>query len=437
MIVREASQHRVLVLGGDGFCGWPTCLHLSRLGYDVIIVDDLSRRTIDAEYGTSSLTPIRSPTERLEAWYERTGRKIEFLKLRAGESSEEMIALLKTLQPRTIVHFAEQRSAPFSMKSWRERRYTMERNLSATHDLLIAAAQLHSPPHIVHLGSIGVYGYKTRSFMLPEGYLTVTAHVNGVDEKMEILYPADPESIYHLSKANDQLLFQYYSKNDRLPITDLHQGIVWGTQTDETELDERLINRFDYDGDYGTVLNRFLLQASLGYPLTVHGTGRQTRAFIHIRDTIRCLAIAINNPPRRGEGVRIYNQVTETHRILDLARLISELSGTPYRFVDNPRLEAEENDLAVRNDQLLGLGLEPTRLRTGLLEEVRDIAQRYSHRCDEAKIPSTSKWRATPPAPQQTTDAPSTRHSRREPVPDELHAHSPKEAGHDPGVAAP
>jgi UDP-sulfoquinovose synthase len=188
-------------------------------------------------------------------------------------------------------------------------------------------------------------------------------------------------------------LFAYYNKNDLTRVTDLHQGIVWGTQTAETRLDERLINRFDYDGDYGTVLNRFLMQAAVGYPLTVHGTGGQTRAFIHLGDTVRCIQLALENPPESGDRVNVYNQMTETHRLRDLATLVSDRTGAEIDYVQNPRNEAAENDLHVRNDRFLDLGLEPTTLSDGLLEEVTEIASKYAHRCDISKIPSTSLWR--------------------------------------------
>jgi UDP-sulfoquinovose synthase len=384
----------IMVLGGDGFCGWPTSLHLSKLGYDVVIVDNLSRRKIDVELEVESLTPISPINTRLAAWDEITGRRIRHENLTLGQDYHRFAELLKEVEPEAIVHFAEQRAAPYSMKSTREKRYTVSNNLNATHDVLCAIVDSGVNAHLVHLGTMGVYGYGTAGMRIPEGYLPVTVSTDTGPMQLEILYPANPGSIYHMTKTQDQLFFWYYNKNDHLRITDLHQGIVWGTQTPQTALDPRLINRFDYDGDYGTVLNRFLMQAALGYPLTVHGTGGQTRAFIHIRDTVRCIALAIANPPQRGERVNIFNQMTESYRLIDLAKMISEMSGTPYELVENPRNEAAENELRVTNDRFLGLGLEPTKLQDGLLTEVQDIARKYIYRCDPSKIRCTSFWQA-------------------------------------------
>jgi len=386
---------RVLVLGGDGFCGWPTSLYLSDRGHDITIVDNLSRRKIDVELEVDSLTPVRPISDRLRAWKEVSGRDIEFVNLDLATEYDRLVAVLLEQRPEAIVHFAEQRAAPYSMRTEKTKRYTVDNNVRGTHNLLTALVETGLDVSLVHLGTMGVYGYGwSGSAPIPEGYLEVKVSTPDGELAREILHPANPGSVYHLTKTLDQLLFSFYAKNDGLRITDLHQGIVWGTQTEQTARDERLINRFDYDGDYGTVLNRFLMQAAIGHPLTVHGTGGQTRAFIHIRDTVRCIEIAINNPPQAGSKVLVRNQVTESHRLLDLAKMIGDMTGSEIAYLPNPRVEAEENDLNVLNDQFLALGLQPTTLSEGLLEEITDIASRYKHRVDPHKIIARSVWRA-------------------------------------------
>ncbi|MDH5666807.1 MAG: NAD-dependent epimerase/dehydratase family protein [Nitrospira sp.] len=385
---------RIIVFGGDGFCGWPTALHLSHLGHDIVIVDNLSRRDIDNELETNSLTPIATPSVRIKAWKELTGKTIEFVNFNIAKEYDRLLHVFYHYKPDAIVHFAEQRAAPYSMKSERQKRYTVDNNLNATHNLLCAIVDANQDVHVIHLGTMGVYGYGTAGMKIPEGYLRVQV-VNDVGEvsEREILHPANPGSIYHLTKTQDQLFFAYYNKNDGIRVTDLHQGIVWGTNTQETSMDERLINRFDYDGDYGTVLNRFLIQAAVGHPLTVHGTGGQTRAFIHIQDTVKCIELALANPPERGSRVKILNQMTETHRVRDLAKMVSEMIGVPVEFMKNPRFEADENELHVDNRTFLQMGLNPITLNKGLLMEVHEVAAKYRHRCDKDKIPARSLWR--------------------------------------------
>ena len=382
-----------MVLGGDGFCGWPTSLHLSGLGHEVTIIDNFSRRNIDNELESNSLTPVYPMGTRLNAWEEMSGQFIDFHRIDIAVEYEKLLQIVNEKKPDVIVHFAEQRSAPYSMKSPAHKRYTINNNLNATHNVLNVIVESGLDIHLVHLGSVGIYGYGTAGIKIPEGYLDVEVQTeSGERLKKQILYPANPESIYHLTKSQDQLLFFYYNKNDQVRITDLHQGIVWGTNTNETSLDERLMNRFDYDGDYGTVLNRFLMQAAVGHPITVHGTGGQTRAFIHIQDTVRCIQLAIENPPLPEERVMIFNQVTETYRIRELAELVSNLTGAPIQYVPNPRNEPAENELNISNDHLLSKGLNPITLDHGLMQEVTMIARKYAHRVNHAKIPATSTW---------------------------------------------
>jgi len=399
---------KVIVLGGDGFVGWPTALHLSAKGHEVVIVDNLSRRNIDNELECESLTPIQPMGVRIQAWKELTGKSIRFVFLDVAKDYDRLVQLFVNESPDTVIHFAEQRAAPYSMKSSVHKRYTVNNNVNATNNILCAIIDSRLDIHLVHLGTMGVYGYNTVGIKIPEGYLNIEVPTNQVPTPtpsssstpisdseriaMEIYYPPRPGSVYHMTKVLDAQIFEYYNRNDHIRITDLHQGIVWGTNTAETKLDERLVNRFDYDGDYGTVLNRLLMQAAIGYPLTVYGTGGQTRAFIHIRDSVRCIEIAVANPPAKDSRVLIFNQMTETHCVRDLAKLVSSLTGVSTSSLQNPRNEAAENGLEVENAKFLALGLQPTKLNEGLLAEVIEIAKKYSSSCNLEKIKPTSLW---------------------------------------------
>jgi len=388
---------KVIVLGGDGFCGWPCAVNLAEQNHEVIIVDNLSRRKIDIDLEVESLTPISSINERLDAWAETGGKPIKYINMDISKQYLKLLNLLINEKPDSIVHFAEQRAAPYSMKSSFTKRYTVDNNVNGTHNLLAAIVESNLDIHIVHLGTMGVYGYGShRGATIPEGYLKVEVpQPDGTRFEEEILHPASPGSVYHMTKTLDQLLFLYYNKNDLIRITDLHQGIVWGTNTNATLKDPRLTNRFDYDGDYGTVLNRFLMQAAIGYPLTVHGTGGQTRAFIHIKDSVRCVQLALENPPEKGERVKIFNQMTESHQVGELAKKVAALTGAKIDYLPNPRNEAVENDLIVDNKCFIELGLNPTTLDNGLLEEVLDVAKKYASRCDKKRIPCISAWTKT------------------------------------------
>jgi len=402
----DSRKKKIYVLGGDGFCGWPTALHLSDKGHEVVIIDNLSRRKIDVELGCSSLTPIQSPETRVDVWNEISGNQMRYVYLDLAQEYDRFAQMLKDEKPDTIVHFAEQRAAPYSMKNAQTKRYTIDNNLGATHNVLCAITESGLDIHLVHLGTMGVYGYGNSGGEIPEGYIDV---ILPGDRKKKILHPAYPGSIYHTTKCLDALLFQFYAKNDLLRLTDLHQGIVWGTNTDQTIRDERLINRFDYDGEYGTVLNRFLMQAACDIPLTVYGTGGQTRGFIHISDTCRCIELAVNNPPESGAPVEILNQIAETARVRDVAEIVARMSGAEVRRVANPRQEDAENELDVSNEKFKLLGLDPILLDSadGLLTEVKQIATKYADRCDRDKVISKSYWnKARAVAAGAGTDAP-------------------------------
>jgi UDP-sulfoquinovose synthase len=387
---------KVIVCGGDGFIGFSLSLYLSNLGHDILILDNLSRRKIDIDLNSNSLTNIKDINTRIKTWYELTKKKIEFINIDLSLEYDKLCEIIKTFNPDTIVHLAEQRSAPYSMKDSKTKRYTVNNNLNATHNILCAIVDVNKDIHLVHLGSTGVYGYSgSDDIIISEGYVVVDmTNQKGEKFPVEILHPAYPGSIYHLTKTQDELFFQFFAKNYKLKLTDLHQAIVYGISTDETNMHPDLVNRFDYDSDYGTVLNRFMMQAVHKIPLTVYGTGQQTRAFIHIKNSMECINIAINNPPKRGDKVKIFNQMTETHTLIDLAKLIQNtFEDVKIQYVDNPRNELVSNDLKVCNNSFLELGLKPILLDAEHLKEIYEFIKSNSQYYDDNIILPSSFWK--------------------------------------------
>jgi UDP-sulfoquinovose synthase len=379
---------KALILGGDGFCGWPTSLHFAASGYEVLIVDNLSRRLIAEKISAPSLTPIRSIKRRIEA-AQKIGN-VSFTYCDIAGNPGKLREILADFKADVVVHFAEQRSAPYSMLGDAERKYTVNNNICGTNNLFSSLVELNQRPHIIHLGTMGVYGYNDDFGEIPEGYLDIT--VRETQKDVVIPYPANPGSIYHMTKCLDHTMMQFYAKNWGFKITDLHQGIVWGTDTDITATDENLINRFDYDGEYGTVMNRLITQAEVRHPMTVYGTGGQSRAFIHIQDTTRCIYLASVNPPEMDRAVRVFNQVAEVHTIRDLAKMLQEQTGSEIVYQDNPRKEANENNLKVSNLGLCSLGFEPITLAESLTEEIKRTVNKYKNRLDLTVIASKARW---------------------------------------------
>ncbi len=380
---------KVVIVGGDGFCGWPTSLHLAKNGYDILIIDNLSRREIDNQINSNSLTNIASIDERI-SYANRNNFKINFEKIDAAKQYNQFLDTIKKFKPDAIVQFGEQRAAPYSMIGDKERRYTVDNNITATHNICSAIIEADKKIHLVHLGTMGVYGYSKEMGPTPEGYLDVT--INQTQMKKEILFPVNPGSVYHMTKCLDQIMFQFYHKNWGIRVTDLHQGIVWGTQTEETKIHEKLVNRFDYDGIYGTVLNRFIVQAVNNHPLSVYGNGGQSRAFIHISDTAKCIELALKNHKFENKKVRIFNQVSEVYKVKELAELISKKFNVNIDYLENPRKELAENDLEVSNKGFMNLGFKPKLLSDGLVEDVKFIANETKESFNKKNVNNSPSW---------------------------------------------
>src|ERR1700730_84400 len=380
----------VLVLGGDGYCGWPTALHLSRLGHQVGIVDNFIRRMWDYELGVETLTPIRSLPTRVGAWQDCEGLSMGSF---VGDLCDYAFVqkVFESFSPDAIVHFAEQRSAPYSMIDREHALLTQVNNITGSLSLLFAMRDLAPDCHMVKLGTMGEYG--TPNIDIEEGFIEIRH--NG--RKDFLPFPKQPGSFYHLSKVHDSHNIAFACKIWGLRATDLNQGVVYGTLTDEIVMDERLVNRFDYDEVWGTALNRFCVQAAIGHPLTVYGRGGQTRGFLDIRDTIRCIAIAVENTPKAGE-YRVFNQFTEQFKVRQLAELVSKVAGalglkSRVDHVSDPRVEAEEHYYNAKHTKLIDLGLKPHFLSDSLLDSLLNIALRYRDRINPNVILPTVNWR--------------------------------------------
>jgi UDP-sulfoquinovose synthase len=381
---------KIAVLGGDGYCGWATALYLSKQGHSVAIVDNFVRRLWDHELNAQTLTPIRPLSDRLRVWQAVSGKTIESY---YGDicDYEFLAATLRAFEPDAVVHFAEQRSAPYSMIDRSHAVFTQVNNVVGTLNLLFALREHRPDCHLVKLGTMGEYG--TPNIDIEEGYITIEH--NG--RKDVLPFPKQPGSFYHLSKVHDSHNIMFACKIWGLRATDLNQGVVYGTMTDETAMDEALINRFDYDDVFGTVLNRFCIQAAIGQPLTVYGKGGQTRGFLDIRDTVRCIEIACENPANRGE-CRVYNQFTEQFSVGDLAKMTVTAGkklglSVEIDHLQDPRVEAEEHYYNAKHSKLIDLGLKPHLLSDSLLDSLMNIAIKYRDRADATLMLPQVNWR--------------------------------------------
>src|ERR1700730_6243166 len=378
-------ERTVIVLGADGYLGWPQAMHLSNQGYRVIAVDNLVRRRWDLECGTSSLIPISTMERRVERWREQGGAAIEWrlVDLTDADALSELIA---STQPDAVVHFAEQRSAPFSMVDREHAVMTQLNNVAGTLNLLFALHE-HAPEcQLVKLGTMGEYG--TPNIDIEEGFITIEH--NGRTDTLP--YPKLAGSFYHLSKVHDSNNIHFVCRAWDLRATDLNQGVVYGCTTEETAADARLATRFDYDVVWGTVLNRFCVQAAIGEPLTVYGKGGQTRGFLDIRDTLQCVRLSVENPPAAGE-YRVFNQFTEQFSVLQLAELVRNARAvhgldTAIEHLPNPRVEKEDHYYNAKHQRLIDLGLQPHLLRSTLIDSVIETVERHRERVDLSVLQS-------------------------------------------------
>jgi UDP-sulfoquinovose synthase len=386
---------RVLILGGDGYLGWPTAMRFSARGHEVSIVDNFSRRRWHQQHGTDSLTPIRPLEERIEAWREVSGKQIRSYvgDIENGDFLEEVVV---ETRPEAVIHYGEQPSAPYSMASREQAVETQYTNVIGTLNLLFAMRDHVPDAHLVKLGTMGEYG--TPNIDIEEGYI----EIEHKGRKDTLPFPKLPGSLYHLSKVHDSHNIHFACRIWGLRATDLNQGVVYGISTEEADQDERLCTRFDYDEIFGTVLNRFCVQAVIGHPLTVYGAGGQTRGFLNIRDTLQCVELAVDNPAEAGD-FRVFNQFTEQFSVSELAELVSEAGRhlgyeVSVDHVENPRVEAEEHYYNATHTKLLDLGLEPSHLGEELVESMIHAIERHKERVISSAIDPHTRWKPTPAA---------------------------------------
>ncbi|NQV57943.1 MAG: NAD-dependent epimerase/dehydratase family protein [Rhodospirillales bacterium] len=381
---------RILVLGGDGYLGWPTAMYFSAQGHEVAIADNLAKRYWEAEIGVEPLMPIRTLQSRVSRWEEISNKHINLFIGDIAENHRFVYSMLEEFQPEAIVHFAEQPSAPYSMHDREKAVATQRNNVLGTMNLMFALRHSCPDAHIVKLGTMGEYG--TPNIDIEEGWLDVKH--NGRKDRM--LYPKKPGSFYHLSKVHDSHNLEFGCRIWGMRVTDLNQGVVYGIETDETLLDRDLSTSFHYDSIFGTVLNRFVVQAVTGTPLTVYGKGGQTRGFLNIRDTLRCVELAVLNPAESGE-FRVFNQFTEQFSVIELAELVQKVATSKgldveLEHIENPRVEQEDHYFNAKNSKFVELGLEPHLLTDEVVSHMIDVAIEHKERIDKQLILPNVKW---------------------------------------------
>jgi UDP-sulfoquinovose synthase len=388
---------RILILGGDGYLGWATAMRFSNRGHEVHVVDNYLRRQAHREAGTDSLTPIAfGLPERVAVWKEITGKDIGVTE---GDLCDWRVTeqVFRDFRPEAVVHYGEMPSAPYSMKDREHAVFTQTNNVVNTLNVLWAIRDLAPDCHLVKLGTMGEYG--TPNIDIEEGYLEINH--NGRTDQLP--FPKLPGSMYHLSKVHDSHNIHFACRVWGVRATDLNQGVVYGIETEETLLDDRLLTRFDYDDVFGTALNRFCVQAVIGHPLTVYGTGGQTRGYLNIVDTLQCVELAVAHRAERGE-MRVFNQFTEQFSVRELAEIVQKAGAevgldVEVQSIDNPRVEKEDHYYNAKHTKLLDLGLAPHPLSEALVESMFGVIQRYQDRVIADHILPRDRWRPEVAAP--------------------------------------